>query len=180
MNYDVAAALVKYFEYVASLEHSSKPDYSNCRKLLQKGLKDCKSPVEGKLEFTSKGLGRKLVRKQIEVSSEGDGGDPSENEALTKRTPRKNQAKVSKNNIILNSDSDDDSSSEQRYKNQATKKRTRRNQTKVPKENMDYQSSDSVDDSDSEEKGYVNQVYKKRTQRRNRAKMPKENVNNLS
>lgn len=169
------APLVKYFEYVARLKHDEKPDYTYCHKLLEKGLKDCKCPVEGKLEFTQKGSGRSFVQKQSKVNSEDDGEIPAENDSPVKQTRRKIPAKVPKKNVSnLSSDSNDDSGKEQRNRGD-TKQTRKRNQPKASDTNMNNLTSDSDNDSDGEWR-----AGKKQIRRRNQAKVPKDNTNNLN
>lgn len=47
----ISAVISKYLKYVASLEFDTKPDYTYCRKLLQKGVLDAGFVDDGKLEF---------------------------------------------------------------------------------------------------------------------------------
>ncbi|KAJ9596118.1 hypothetical protein L9F63_012702, partial [Diploptera punctata] len=151
------AALVKYFEYVARLKHNVKPDYAYCRKLLEKELEDCKCPVGGKLEFTNKGLGRSIAKKQKKIDSEEDEQETVENHISVKRTRRTNQAKVSKNNVgNFSSDSDSDGFNE----NQTDKKQLQKqNKAKMPKKIKKKLASNS-DESDGEQQGHVNQITK--------------------
>ncbi|PSN32502.1 Nucleosomal histone kinase 1 [Blattella germanica] len=82
------AAIVKYFEYVASLMHNNEPDYVKCRKILESGLKDCKCPLEGKLEFKMKGSDAKSGKHAVQNQKENEESD-DEDESVDKKNPKK-------------------------------------------------------------------------------------------
>ena len=97
---------MKYFEYVARLKHSEQPDYAFCRKLFEKELKENKCPVDGKLEFTTKGSVGRTAKKQVKTKIQEDEDDEVENDVPVKRARGKRNTKKVAEEI---SDSDDDS-----------------------------------------------------------------------
>lgn len=112
---------MKYFEYVASLSYDEDPDYVRCRKLLETGLKDCKCSLEGKLDFSGKGIVNRGSPKK--ANSKGPSCDSefniSDNEPLpikkgggvnTTRKPNKakqHKADICDSNSCSESDNDE-------------------------------------------------------------------------
>lgn len=111
------AALVKYFEYVASLTYDQDPDYKWCQKLLETGLKDCKCSLEGKLDFSGKGTVKRGSPKKTNSTGPSCDGETniSDNKPLPRRkvnvTQKQNQEKQHKADISdsnSSAESDDD------------------------------------------------------------------------